>query len=328
MALRYAAVTAALAVLAVLGGAPAATAAGSGAAPGTVRFAPYVELGAGTPALRNQAMRHEHLRAFTAAFVLGHRCTPVWDDGAGAPVATSPDLNAVISSAQQRGVKVTVSFGGASGTELAASCRGVRRLTAAYRSVVRRFSLDSVDFDIEGAQLSDAASITRRFEAIRALEHGDRHLVVSLTVPSAVHGMRPVDDPGVLALLRQAKADRVRVDLVNLMTMDYGGRHEMGAAAVTAARDARRQLRTVWPHDGYANLGITPMIGVNDVAVEHFTQADALRVAAFARHHHLGRTAFWALGRDQACRQPRRSASNVCSGVRQRPLAFTRAFMG
>jgi hypothetical protein len=325
MMLRYAASAAAAAL--VLGGAPAATAAGQVSTSPAQRFAPYVELGAGSPALLRRAIRHEHLRAFTAAFVLGDGCTPVWDDGAGMPVATSPALNQVISSAQRNGVKVTVSFGGASGTELAVSCTSVAQLTAAYRSVIRRFSLTHVDFDIEGGQLTDQASITRRFQAIHALEHGDRHLVVSLTVPSAVHGLRPVDDPGVLALLRRAKAEHVRVDLVNLMTMDYGGRHEMGAAAITAVRAARHQLRGIWPHAGYANLGITPMIGVNDVVVEHFTQADAKRVAAFAKHHHVGRTAFWALGRDQACAQRQRTASDICSGVRQRPLAFTRAFL-
>jgi hypothetical protein len=220
-----------------------------------------------------------------------------------------------------------VSFGGASGTELALSCTDVLQLTAAYRSVIHRFSLTHVDFDIEGGQLTDHASIVRRFHAIHALERKDRHLVVSLTVPSAVHGLRPVDDPGVLALLRQAKAEHVRVDLVNLMTMDYGGRHEMGAAAITAVRAARHQLRRIWPHAGYANLGITPMIGVNDVAVEHFTRADAKRVAAFATRHHVGRTAFWSLGRDQACAQPQTKASNVCSGVGEHPLAFTRAFL-
>jgi hypothetical protein len=313
----------ATAAVLVLGGAPMATAATSSAK----RFAPYVELGAGTPALLHQAIRRDHLRAFTAAFVLGDGCAPVWDDGGDAPVATSPALNHVITSAQRKHVKVTVSFGGASGTELALSCTGVEQLTAAYRSVIRRFSLTHVDFDIEGGQLGDHASIVRRFHAIRALERSDHHLVVSLTVPSAVHGLRPVDDPGVLGLLRQAKAEHVRVDLVNLMTMDYGGRHEMGAAAITAARAARRQLRRIWPHAGYANLGITPMIGVNDVTVEHFTRADAKRVAAFAQHHHVGRTAFWSLGRDQTCAQQQGAASNVCSGVGQRRLAFTRAFL-
>jgi chitinase len=70
------------------------------------------------------------------------------------------------------------------------------------------------------------------------------------------------------------------------------------------------------------------MIGVNDDTTEHFTVADASRVARFAKHHHVGRTAFWALGRDQACAQPQGAASDVCSGLAQRRLAFTRALGG
>jgi hypothetical protein len=328
MRVRYAAATVVAAGL-VLGGAPVATAAGHVSTRSAAPFAPYLELGAGTPALLHQAIRRDHLRAFTAAFVLGDGCTPMWDDGGNASVATSPALNKVITSAQRKGVKVTVSFGGASGTELALSCSSVRRLTAAYRSVIHRFSLTHVDFDIEGGQLTDHASIVRRFRAIHVLEHSDRHLVVSLTVPSAVDGLRTQDDAHVLALLRRARAEHVRVDLVNLMTMDYfdGRHHEMGAAAITAVRAARHQLRRVWPHAGYANLGITPMIGVNDDPTEHFTRANANRVASFAQRHHVGRTAFWALGRDQACAQPQPAASNTCSGVAQRPLAFTRAFL-
>jgi chitinase len=69
------------------------------------------------------------------------------------------------------------------------------------------------------------------------------------------------------------------------------------------------------------------MIGVNDDTTEHFTRADAKRVASFAKRHHVGRTAFWALGRDQACAQPQSQASNTCSGVAQHPLAYTRAFL-
>jgi chitinase len=267
---------------------------------------------------------------FTAAFVLGDRCTPVWDDGADTPVANDQSVTKVITAAQHKGVKVVVSFGGAAQTELALSCTGVKRLTAAYRSVIHRFSVTHVDFDIEGPQLTDHASIVRRFHAIHALERRDHHLVVSLTVPSAVHGMRAQDDPHVLALLRQAKSEHVRVDLVNLMTMDYfdGRHHEMGKAAITAVRAARHQLRRIWPHAGYQRLGITPMLGVNDDPTERFTLADAKKVAAFAKHHHVGRTAFWALGRDRACAQPQSQASDACSGVAQHPLAFTRSMLG
>jgi hypothetical protein len=178
MRIRYAAALAVL--LAVLGTAPAASAVGQGSKPTAARFAPYVDLGDGPPALLQRAIRRVHLRSFTAAFVLGDGCTPVWDDGVDTPVAADPAVATVIRSAQRSRVKVVVSFGGAAQTELALSCAGVKRLTAAYASVIRRFSLTNVDFNIEGPQLTDPASIVRRFHAIHALEHRDHHLVVSL----------------------------------------------------------------------------------------------------------------------------------------------------
>jgi chitinase len=338
MRFRHAAALSAAAVL-VTSAPLTAAATGARTAPGRAtagaqaaavkRFAPYVDLGEGRPGLLRTAIASMGLRTFSAGFVLGRGCTPVWDDGMGTPVSTDPVVNRVITSAEHKGVKVVVSFGGASGTELARSCHRVGRLTAAYRSVVRRFSLTRVDFDIEGGELTDHASVVRRFHAIHALERGDPKLVVSLTVPSAVHGMRPVDDPHVLAIVRQAKAEHVRVALVNLMAMDYydGVHRDMGAAAITAARAGIRQLRGIWPGSTYRRIGITPMIGVNDDTSEAFTLADARALAQFAATHHLGRVGFWSIGRDRACTGSGPQPRATCSGIAQRALGFTRALL-
>ena len=64
-------------------------------------------------------------------------------------------------------------------------------------------------------------------------------------------------------VLNNARANGVRVDLVNIMAMDYGHAvPDMYAAAVSAAQGARGQLNSL----GFSStkLGITPMIGVND----------------------------------------------------------------
>ncbi|HEX3908169.1 MAG TPA: chitinase [Mycobacteriales bacterium] len=294
------------------------------------RFAPYVDLGEGRPGLLRKAIAGTPLRTFSAGFVLGRGCRPVWDDGKSSPVSTDKVVDRVITSAEHKGVAVVVSFGGAAGTELAQSCHDVHRLTAAYRSVVRRFSLTRVDFDIEGDELTDHASVVRRFHAIHALEHADPKLGVSLTLPSGVHGMRPVDDPHVLAIVRQAKAEHVRVALVNLMAMDYydGIHHDMATAAITAAKAGLRQLRGVWPGSTYRRIGITPMIGVNDDTSEVFTLADAKALDRFAATHHLGRVGFWSIGRDRTCTGSAPQPRSTCSGVAQHPLAFTRALLG
>ena len=340
MRARHVTAASAVSVLLLTGAGPLAAAAHGArptvslAAPGAQagaakRFAPYVDLGAGRPALLREAIARTRLRTISAGFVLGRGCTPVWDDGASSPVSTDRVVGRVITSAQRHGVNVVVSFGGAAGTDLAQSCHDVGRLTAAYRSVVRRFELTRVDFDIEGDALTDQASVVRRFHAIHALERQDPKLVVSLTVPSGVHGMRPIDDPHVLAIVRRAKTEHVRVALVNLMTMDYydGIHHDMGSAAITAARAGRRQLRGVWPGSTYRRVGVTPMIGVNDDTTEVFTLADARALARFATMHRLGRVGFWSIGRDRACSGSAPQPRSTCSGVGQAPLAFTRALL-
>ena len=53
------------------------------------------------------------------------------------------------------GGDVIISFGGANGVELAQSCTTVTALANAYQSIIDRYLLTSVDFDIEGGAISD-----------------------------------------------------------------------------------------------------------------------------------------------------------------------------
>ena len=56
-----------------------------------------------------------------------------------------------------------------------------------------------------------------------------------------------------------------------------------------------------------AKVGITPMIGVNDVKCENFTVANAQQVTSFSQSNTFVRTlGFWAIGAD-----PNRSYLNV-----------------
>src|ERR1035438_9373729 len=63
-----------------------------------------------------------------------------------------------------------VSFGGQSGTELAASCSSLSQLTAAYQPVISTLHVTDIDFDIEGAEIAYPADNALRFLAINALE--------------------------------------------------------------------------------------------------------------------------------------------------------------
>jgi hypothetical protein len=71
-------------------------------------------------------------------------------------------------------------------------------------------------------------------------------------------------------------------------------------------------------------VGITPMIGQNDVTDEVFTLSDAVQVAAFAAQEGIGRLSMWSVTRDQQCVQGIVDYdSNICSGVLQSSWAFS-----
>jgi hypothetical protein len=229
---------------------------------------------------------------------------------------------------------VVVSFGGATGPDLSQVCATPALLAAAYRSTVELYRARQVDFDIEGAALDDPVASRRAILAIGLLERymrGHRQpLRVSLTVPVDPTGL----ESDVLRLLKIARGRGVRLDLVNVMTMDYGdglappGRKTMGGYAIAAATATERQLLRALPDGGFSRLGVTVLVGVNDVPDEVFTLADAQALARFARAHRLGRLSMWSLGRDRACARPGELSGDVCSGIPQAPYAFSRLLRG
>jgi len=287
--------------------------------------APYVDMTNNQEPMLNAAISGGGLKAFTAAFVIGSGCTAIWGDTL--PVTNDPTVSGDIATAQSAGAQVIVSFGGAGGVELAQSCTNTTSLQAAYQSVINQYHLSHVDFDIEGAAIADPTTINRRFAAIKALESANPGLNVSVTVPVLPTGL---DGNGV-AFIQDARNDGARLDIVNIMTMDYGGgfdnNPDMGADATQAARNTLNQVRGSFPSMGFGNIGITPMIGVNDDSAEVFSQANASSVVSFANSNGIGRLAFWSVDRDQPCGG---SANGLpaCSEIGQAKLDFTKIFNG
>lgn len=68
------------------------------------------------------------------------------------------------------------------------------------------------------------------------------------------------------------------------------------------------------------------MIGQNDIPAEVFTLADARTVVDFAKQNHLGRLAFWSIGRDNGGCPGQSTASPSCSGISQQQYEFTGIF--
>lgn len=307
-------------------------------------FMPYVDVTA-TP----QYPFEDAAKAISANLVLGFvvsskddACEPSW--GASYSLeqaANTMDLDRRIARLRQRGGQVMVSFGGAANSELAIGCTDADKLAAAYRTVVDRYTVNAIDLDVEGTDASSTEASARRATAIRALqltrERSGHRLAVWLTLPVTPAGLTP-SGQAVLAAMLQAK---VELAGVNAMTMDYGSslaglslaeanRSALTAVAgqlVDAYRVAGVHLSTA---EAWQRVGATPMIGQNDVAAERFGLDEAKSLLAFAQSHHVRRLSMWSVNRDQACGPNYANVSVVsvnCSGIDQKPAAFTRIFV-
>ncbi len=299
---------------------------------GDPAFSPYVDVTLAAPFDLEGVAADAGAHSLTLAFVTaaaGKPCTPAWG---GVTAIAAPAVAGPAARLRAAGVGLRVSFGGAAGTELARTCTDTARLARAYAGVLDSYRATAADFDLEGATLSDPAALVRRARAIAIVQARAGHpLAVSVTVPASASEGLP---EGALAAVRAMLAAGVRLSVVNPLAMDYGVAVPpggMGAAALAALRSVHRQLAGIASAPGselgrWSALGVTSMIGVNDSPGEAFTLGDARMVAGFAAAHGLGLVSIWSLARDNPCAGSSTVASSTCSGVSQRPYAFSRVF--
>jgi len=303
----------------------------SASAPATVppssgsfgKFAPYADLSLYPLYSLSGKAAAEGTKFFNLAFITSSgACTPAWG---GVTALTDPSISSDISALRSAGGDVRVSFGGASGTELAQSCSSASALAAAYQKVITAFSLKYVDFDIEGAAVADTASVNLRNQALATVEANNPGLKVSYTLPVLPSGLTAQG----VAILGSAKNNGVGLDAVNVMAMDYGASFpgDMATLAEQAATATAGQIQSVWTTlssaQAFAKTAVTPMIGVNDVSSETFTVADANALAGWAKTKGLAWISFWSATRDQQCAGGAKTyADATCSSIVQSAGAF------
>jgi hypothetical protein len=137
----------------------------------TPRFAPYVDMTLNSDSLAK--MKSESgVSLFTFGFIVsGQPCKASWGGYYG---LDDPTMNQRIAKLKQAGGDGIVSFGGAAGQELADTCTTVDSLRAQYQAVINRYGIRNLDFDIEGADQANTASLTRRFKAIERIQAAGR----------------------------------------------------------------------------------------------------------------------------------------------------------
>ncbi|HEV2372354.1 MAG TPA: ricin-type beta-trefoil lectin domain protein [Streptosporangiaceae bacterium] len=253
--------------------------------------APYLQIASSDAGDMAADQAATGLKYYTLAFLIPQSgCTPLWeDDGSGVGAFASQ-----ISAIQAAGGNVIISFGGASGGELAQTCTNVSQLTAAYQNVVNTYGVTRLDFDIEGGVLSDTAATSRRDQALAALQTQDPSVQVDFTLAVSPQGL-PTGTGSEYALLQDAKAKGVRVSVVNLMTMDFGNGQNPLADAESAAQGAAGQLSGLYgisTSAAYGMMGLTPIAGQNDDN-EFFSTSNASTLESFAASHGVAELSFW-----------------------------------
>ena len=291
----------------------------------TTAYAPYVSVttaagmdSAGSPSTYNLSF----------AIAKGSTCTPEWN---GTTAIDNSAVKSRISALKTSGATVRVSFGGASGKELAETCTSATALAKAYGEALDAAGSTQADFDIEGDALTDSTSVALRSKAIALLQKERTDLKVSFTLPVMPSGL----DSDSLALLESANDNSVAVSTVNIMTMNYGESYtaDMGDYAITSATATHTQLKKVFglsDAGAWQGMALTSMIGVNDVSGETFSLSDAAQVRTFAEEKEVAWVSMWSTFRDQQCESGSSDddAATDCSGVTQSAGAFGEAFAG
>jgi hypothetical protein len=284
-------------------------------------FAPYMYIGAGDNFQLTQCDDACGQKFYTLAFIIADdQNNPAWDGRF--PMRKNLYVNQ-IAAIRNRGGDVIVSFGGADGTELAIVETNAETLEAKYQSVIDRYKLTWLDFDIEGDSLSDTDANRRRNGVLAKLQAKNTGLIISYTLPVDPDGISD-ESQGVLA---DAKVKGVKVHSANLMTMDFGGQFSKGKrmsdVSIVSALKAYEQCQKI---DPAIQMGLTPMIGQNDKRGEIFTLDDAKRLKKWAETRPwICTLSFWASNRD-AGKIGKKRNDNVTSGIQQKPWDFTLIF--
>src|SRR5882724_2879834 len=172
----------------------------------TTAYAPYVSV---TTAADMDSTGSPSTYNLSFAISDSSSCTPEWN---GTTAVDNSAVKSRISALKESGATVRVSFGGASGKELAETCDSASALAKAYGEALDAAGSTQADFDIEGDALTDSASVALRSKAIALLQKERTDLKVSFTLPVMPSGL----DSDSLALLESANDNAVAVSTVNI----------------------------------------------------------------------------------------------------------------
>jgi len=260
----------------------------------------------------------------TWAFARGECGEERWGELDGAAVAADS-----VPRFARAGVGYIVSTGGQGNVFTCATDEGMKAFVSRYASP----QLIGFDFDIEHGQTAEQIdSLVARIANVQKAQPQWRFSFTIATHAASDGSARSLNETGeqVLASLRKHE---VQDFVLNLMVMDFGpasrkvcvvrrGRCDMGASAVQAAHNVHRKYKVP-----YAQIELTPMIGVNDVVENVYTLEDARATASAVRKLGMAGIHYWSLDRDKACSMPAKGAEADCSSMVNVPAGAYRRIL-
>jgi hypothetical protein len=182
--------------------------------------------------------------------------------------------------------------------------------------------MTTIDFYLEDSALTDIDVIDRRNKALVILQKNNPNLLINYTIPILPSGLTQ-DGKN---LINNIKSNNLNVNIINLMCMDYGVNNiNMSDAAISAASSVNQYLQSISITN--TKIGITPMIGVNDVVSEIFSLQNANSLVNYAQANpYIGLLSMWSANRDVLQTTTSSSASAIQSGVIQNKFDFINIF--
>jgi hypothetical protein len=302
-------------------------ASGSGGAPGKL-FAPFEYLGDLSDADQLPGIiSASDVKAVVLAFLVPQTndCNLAWGGVSQAlPNDTlgSTSIATEVSTLQSEGITVIISQGGAGGQDGSAYCSTVAETQALYQTVINKYHVTWLDFDLENPQTSGQP--TRRAQALAALQQANPGLIISYTLPLGPGGLDSGDNG--TADLSAASAAGLNLGVVNGMAMDFGETNENQAAL---SEEGAAALESQIQAAGLTSaVGLTFLPGTSDDdPPQYFTLANATTMLNFAQaNSYITMLSFWELNRDNGGCPGSTVDEDTCSGLTQSNYEFSSIF--
>src|SRR5579875_648378 len=285
--------------------------------------APYVMPLANDPPDLTTVMAATNIKAFTLAFVVADGgCTPAWETDSGLDdVSGDTQVQPIINAVRAAGGDVVVSFGGYNGNKLGQECGSPQATAAAEQTVISKYGLHAVDFDLEEPEYENATAINNELGAAQILQQNNPGLYESVTIPGTTSGTGYFGQQ----LLNNAKSLGYTPN--NYAIMPFDGGFSGASSQITALQDFNTILMNTFGWSSataYSYEGISSMNGRTDSG-EYFYQSDFNTISSFAKSNGLARFTFWSVNRDRECNPPDNNGalSATCSSVTQNSWDFT-----